>query len=155
MSSRRTQGGNNNAYCQDNKTSWYDWSNLERHQETYQFVKHMIALRQAHPILAREQFYASGDLTWVGPAQSPPNWQDPRAKALACHIHDGATESVFLMFNAGDERVTFHTPVGARQGPLAPRHGHLPRGAARRHDRNHSSILCSLTSSRRTRARSW
>jgi isoamylase len=108
---RRTQGGNNNAYCQDNETSWYDWGDLQKHAQIHQFVKHMIALRQAHPILAREQFYANTDLTWSGPSQSPPQWNDSRAKAVACHIHDGASESIFLMFNAGNERVTFHTPV--------------------------------------------
>ena len=113
---RRTQGGNNNAYCQDNETSWYDWDCLQRHHEIHQFVKHMIALRQSHPILAREQFYADTDLTWFGPAQSPPNWHDPRAKAVACHIRDGAAESLFLMFNAGNEPVTFHTPVAPDKG---------------------------------------
>jgi isoamylase len=113
---RRTQGGNNNAYCQDNETSWYDWGDLQMHAQIHQFVKHMIALRQAHPILAREQFYASTDLTWSGPSQSPPQWNDSRAKAVACHIHDGASESIFLMFNAGNERVTFHTPVAPDKG---------------------------------------
>jgi isoamylase len=113
---RRTQGGNNNAYCQDNETSWYDWGDLQKHAQIHQFVKHMIALRQAHPILAREQFYANTDLTWSGPSQSPPQWNDPRAKAVACHIHDGASESIFLMFNAGNERVTFHTPVAPDKG---------------------------------------
>jgi isoamylase len=113
---RRTQGGNNNAYCQDNETSWYDWGDLQKHAQIHQFVKHMIALRQAHPILAREQFYANTDLTWSGPSQSPPQWNDPRAKAVACHIHDGASESIFLMFNASNERVTFHTPVAPDKG---------------------------------------
>jgi isoamylase len=113
---RRTQGGNNNAYCQDNETSWYDWGHLQRHSDIHQFVKHMIALRQAHPILAREQFYAATDITWFGPGQSPPNWSDPRAQAVACHIHDGAAESVFLMFNASNERVTFHAPAAPDQG---------------------------------------
>jgi isoamylase len=113
---RRTQGGNNNAYCQDNETSWYDWDCLQQHHEIHQFVKHMIALRQSHPILAREQFYADTDLTWFGPAQSPPNWNDRRAKAVACHIRDGAAESLFLMFNAGNEPVTFHTPVAPDKG---------------------------------------
>ena len=132
---RRTQGGNNNAYCQDNETSWYDWGCLQQHPEIHQFVKHMIALRQAHPILAREQFYADTDLTWFGPAQSPPNWQDPRAKAVACHIHDGATESIFLMFNAGNEPVTFHTPVAPDKGRWQSGYGHLPGRAHREHDR--------------------
>jgi glycogen operon protein len=113
---RRTQGGNNNAYCQDNATSWYDWNELQRNLELHQFVKHMIALRRAHPILAREQFYSGTDLTWLGPGEGAPNWHDPGAKAVACQIHDGAAESLFLMFNAGDVPVTFHTPVAPDKG---------------------------------------
>ena len=113
---RRTQGGNNNAYCQDNATSWYDWSLLRRHGEIYQFVRHMIALRQAHPILAREQFYSSHDISWFGPLQQPPAWGDPRARSLACQIHDGGAESLFLMFNASPAAVTFHTPMAPDKG---------------------------------------
>ena len=113
---RRTQGGNNNAYCQDNATSWYDWSALERHRDLYEFTRRMIALRHAHPVLSRERFYTQGDLTWYGPSQQPPAWSDPQAKAVACHIHDGAGESLFLMFNAGSEAVTFHTPVAPDKG---------------------------------------
>ena len=113
---RRTQGGNNNAYCQDNETSWYDWRLLRQHGHLYQFVKHVIALRQSHPILAREQFYSSHDIAWFGPFQQPPGWGDPRARALACQIHDGGVESLFLMFNAGSEAVTFHTPVAPDKG---------------------------------------
>jgi isoamylase len=113
---RRTQGGNNNAYCQDNATSWYDWSGLERHRDLYEFTRRMIALRHAHPVLSRERFYTQGDLTWYGPWQQPPAWSDPQAKAVACHIHDGAGDSLFLMFNAGSEVVTFHTPVAPDKG---------------------------------------
>jgi isoamylase len=113
---RRTQRGNNNAYCQDNEISWYDWDYVQRHRNVHQFVKHVIALRRAHPILAREQFYTSDDITWLGPWQRPPQWSDPRAKALACLIHDGTAEALFLMFNAGSEAVTFHTPVAPDKG---------------------------------------
>ena len=113
---RRTQGGNNNAYCQDNETSWYDWGLVRRYEHLYQFVKQVIALRQAHPILSREQFYSNHDISWFGPFQQPPAWSDPRAKALACQIHDGGIESLFLMFNAGAAAVTFHTPVAPDKG---------------------------------------
>ncbi len=113
---RRTQGGNNNAYCQDNETSWYDWSCLERHRDIHQFTKKLIALRRAHPILSREQFYTSEDINWFGPSQRPPDWNDPRAKAVACLIHDGASEALFLMFNASDGLVTFHAPVAPDRG---------------------------------------
>jgi isoamylase len=113
---RRTQGGNNNAYCQDNETSWYDWSALERHRDLYEFTRRMIALRHSHPVLAQERFYTQGELTWSGPWQQPPAWSDPQAKAVACHIHDGAGDTLFLMFNAGSEAVTFHTPVAPDKG---------------------------------------
>ena len=113
---RRTQGGNNNAYCQDNETSWYNWSDLERHRDLYEFTRRMIVLRQSHPVLALERFYSQGDLTWYGPWQQPPAWSDPQARTVACHIHDGAEESLFLMFNAASEAVTFHTPVAPDKG---------------------------------------
>ena len=46
-----TQFGNNNPYCQDNEISWLDWSRLETNQEQFEFVRRMIALRHAHPVL--------------------------------------------------------------------------------------------------------
>jgi len=113
---RRTQHGNNNAYCQDNETSWYDWAFWQRHAQIHRFVKHVIGLRQAHPVLAREQFYTDDDISWFGPDQRPADWHNPQAKALACLIRDEATEALFLMFNAGDESVVFHTPPAPQSG---------------------------------------
>ncbi len=113
---RRTQGGNNNAYCQDNETSWYDWSLLERHQDIQRFVKHVIALRRAHPILSREQFYTGEDITWFGPSRGSPDWNDPQARAVACLVYDGAVHALFLMFNAGAEAAVFYTPAAPDKG---------------------------------------
>jgi isoamylase len=112
---RRTQAGNNNAYCQDNETSWYDWSYLERHPDIHRFTRHVIALRRAHPMLSREQFYSNEDISWFGPSQRPPDWQDPHAKAIACLIQDGAGEALFLLFNASDNLAIFHVPVAPNQ----------------------------------------
>src|SRR6202012_3930170 len=50
---RRTQRGNTNAYCQDNDTSWYDWGNLSRYAGIQEFVKRLVQLRRAHPVLSR------------------------------------------------------------------------------------------------------
>jgi glycogen operon protein len=61
---RRTQGGNNNAYCQDNEISWYDWSDRERHREIYRFTRAMIAFRKAHPVFSTEQFYTEAEIRW-------------------------------------------------------------------------------------------
>src|SRR5487761_1818378 len=52
----RTQGGNNNAWCQDNETSWYDWIRIDQSNDLHAFTKRLIALRRAHPVFRRERF---------------------------------------------------------------------------------------------------
>lgn len=111
---RRTQGGNNNAYCQDNEMSWYDWSYLEQHKEIFRFTKGMIAFRHAHPVLSKEQFYTDAGIRWFGPQRELPNWADPKEKHCACLIHEDEQCALFLMFNAGTEAVDFVLP------PLKP-----------------------------------
>ena len=69
---RRTQAGNNNAYCQDNETSWYDWSFLEKHREIFRFTCGMIAFRRAHLILSKEQFYTDDEIQWFSPQGGSP-----------------------------------------------------------------------------------
>ncbi|RCV86374.1 glycogen debranching enzyme GlgX [Vreelandella rituensis] len=108
---RRTQGGNNNAYCQDNETSWYDWRCLEKHASLFRFVQRMIAFRHAYPVLSRERFYTSDELLWFGPQGGLPDWCDPYAKQCACLIREGAKYALFLMFNAGIDSVDFHLPA--------------------------------------------
>jgi isoamylase len=107
---RRTQGGNNNAYCQDNETSWYDWSCLEQHREIFRFTCGMIAFRSAHPILSKEQFYTDAEINWFGPHGGSPNWADPKAKQFACLIHEDDQRALYLMFNAGADAVDFGLP---------------------------------------------
>ena len=108
---RRTQGGNNNAYCQDNETSWYDWSCLDKHGGILAFTRGMIAFRRAHPILSKEQFYTDTEIQWFGPYGRSPNWSDPNAKQLACLIHEDQGNSLYLMFNAWTESVDFGLPA--------------------------------------------
>ncbi|MGE0822428.1 MAG: glycogen debranching protein GlgX [Candidatus Binatia bacterium] len=107
---RRTQRGNNNAYCQDNETSWYDWRSLEQHQEIYRFTAGVISFRRAHPILSTEQFYSDAEIHWFSPQGGLPNWTDPGAKQLACHIAEGEVNSLYLMFNASTEAIDFVIP---------------------------------------------
>jgi isoamylase len=107
---RRTQGGNNNAYCQDNETSWYDWSCLEQHSEILRFTRGMIAFRRAHPILSKEQFYTDAEIHWFGPQGGLPNWIDPKEKQFACLIHEDEQRALCLMFNAGGDVVDFGLP---------------------------------------------
>ena len=107
---RRTQGGNNNAYCQDNETSWYDWRCLEQHKEIFRFTCGMIAFRRAHPILSKEQFYTDDEIHWFGPQGGLPNWNDPKAKQFACLIYEDEQRALCLMFNAGADAVEFGLP---------------------------------------------
>jgi isoamylase len=107
---RRTQGGNNNAYCQDNETSWVDWTNLERHEEIFRFAQGMITFRFAHPILSKEQFYTVAGIGWLNPQQGSPNWNDPKEKNLACLIPENGQSALFLMFNAGTNGTDFGLP---------------------------------------------
>jgi isoamylase len=114
---RRAQGGNNNPYCQDNETSWYDWRYLEQHREIYRFTRGMIAFRRAHPILSTEQFYTDAEIHWFGPQGGLPNWADPKEKQFACLIHEDEQSGLYLMFNAGADAVDFGlppVPPGAR-----------------------------------------
>jgi glycogen operon protein len=107
---RRTQGGNNNAYCQDNETSWCDWSQLEKHQEMYRFTRGMTAFRRAHPILSKEHFYTDDEIHWFGRQGGLPNWTDSKEKQFACLIHEDEQQALCLMFNAGADAVDFGLP---------------------------------------------
>lgn len=107
---RRTQGGNNNAYCQDNETSWCDWRDLEQHQEIYRFTRGLIAFRRAHPMLSQEHFYTDAEIQWFGPQGDVPRWTDPSAKQFACLIHEEESRALCLLINAGTEAVNFWLP---------------------------------------------
>jgi len=107
---RRTQGGNNNAYCQDNETSWYDWNLLEQHSEIFRFTRGMIAFRSAHPILSLEKFYTDADIHWFNSQGRSPDWADPEEKQFACLIHEDEQSALYLMFNAGTDAINFSLP---------------------------------------------
>jgi len=93
----RTQRGNNNnnAYCQDNEISWFDWSTVDR--ELLRFTSDLIALRRRHPVLRRRRFLAGragSDLRWLtssGAAMTEQNWTDPLARSVAVLI-DGSVD---------------------------------------------------------------
>ena len=65
----RTQGGNNNAYCQDNETTWFDWASADTALRDY--TRNLIAFRRAHPVFRRGRFLAgaeASELQWFTPA---------------------------------------------------------------------------------------
>jgi glycogen operon protein len=107
---RRTQAGNNNAYCQDNETSWFNWQNLEQHREILLFTRNMIAFRRAHPVLSEEKFYTDAEIAWFSPEGRLPNWSDPQQKELACLIHEKGKARLYLMFNSGNGARSFTLP---------------------------------------------
>jgi isoamylase len=107
---RRTQHGNNNAYCQDNEVSWFDWRLLEKHKEVHRFTRGMIAFRRTHPVLRREKFYTDADIKWFAPNGDTPEWADWRQKSFACLILGETEPDLFLLFNADTRPVDFCLP---------------------------------------------
>jgi glycogen operon protein len=108
---RRTQRGNNNAYCQDNEISWFDWSLLEKHKEIHRFTRAMIAFRRAHPVLRKEKFYTDEDIKWFAPDGAIPHWADPWQKSFACLILGETEPDLFLLFNSSTSPVDFYLPA--------------------------------------------
>ena len=107
---RRTQRGNNNAYCLDDETNWYDWACLDRHGDVYRFVRKLIALRKAHPALGRERYYTKSDIRWFAADKGEPAWDDPGARQFGCLIVGDGREALCLLFNAGSEAIEFALP---------------------------------------------
>jgi glycogen operon protein len=118
----RTQGGNNNAYCQDNEISWYDWSFMEKHADLYRFVKKMIKFRLRHPGFMRPEFYsgregrynAIPDISWFNEKGETPDW-DKIGPCLSLRV-DGSKADIladkddndfFIMLNGNGSAVNF------------------------------------------------
>ncbi len=91
----RTQGGNNNAYCQDNAITWLDWAHIDTDFLT--FTKRLIALRRDHPVFRRRRFLAGAaarELGWYAPdgtAMTADHWADSNARALGIYL-DGSDD---------------------------------------------------------------
>jgi glycogen operon protein len=113
---RRTQRGNNNAYCQDNETSWVDWALGKRHREIAHFVRQVFVFRRTHAVLRREAFYSDQDIQWFDPTGQSPDWLDPTHRRLACLVHGQEGPDLYLMFNADAEPASFILPQLAGPG---------------------------------------
>jgi isoamylase len=117
---RRTQRGNNNAYCQDNEVSWLDWSLVEKNRGLLRFWRHMIAFRKAHRAVRWGQFFSGEvnergrpDVAWHGCRLNQPGWNDPDARALAFTLagFDGEPD-IHVMMNMYWEPLEFDVPSG-------------------------------------------
>jgi isoamylase len=136
----RTQGGNNNAYCQDNEVSWLDWSLATTEQELVEFTETLSALRRDHPVFRRRRFFRghpapvtgdAGDIIWLTPAgheMTQSDWDAGYARSLAVYLNGDAIsepdprgdpisdDRFLLLFNVGSEPITFTLPAAT----LAP-----------------------------------
>jgi glycogen operon protein len=127
----RTQQGNNNAYCQDNEITWFDWSNGDK--ELLDFTRRLVAFRKEHPVFRRRRFLSGADaaeLGWFTPAgtpMTPADWGDSNALALALYLdgsdapdraQDGSPmvdDDFLALFNAWWEPLDFVIPA-TREG---------------------------------------
>ncbi|WP_067484446.1 glycogen debranching protein GlgX [Actinomadura hibisca] len=128
----RTQGGNNNAYCQDNEVAWVHWDDAE---DDLEFVRVLSRLRQEHPVFRRRRFFKGvspgaeplADLVWLTPAGGPMtdhDWTAGYAKSLGVFLNGEAItepdprgrpvrdDSFLLLINAGAEPMAFTLPGG-------------------------------------------
>ncbi len=113
---RRTQQGNNNAYCQDNEMNWFDWSLLERHADVRRFVQLLNVFRQRRDIVAEEgqlsltQLLERANIEWHGVALDRPDWSE-HSHALAFTLRSLLARFLFhAMLNAYWEPLTFELP---------------------------------------------
>jgi glycogen operon protein len=144
----RTQRGNNNAYCQDNALSWFNWAEADR--DLLAFTRDLIRLRRAHPVLRRRRFLtgaAAADLRWftpAGTAMTDADWADSGARAIAVFFEGQADPEVaadgtllvdddlLVLVNAwweplactvpvtADWRIVCDTHTPSRSGPADP-----------------------------------
>ena len=135
----RTQGGNNNAYCQDNEISWMDWDLDERERALLEFTRRVFAIRQGNPVLRRSTFLRGRpipeagvkELQWIradGRELSRDDWNDQSLQMFGMLLHGLATdeldhrgrrftgETLLILFNAGDKNRLFHFPELAEPG---------------------------------------
>ena len=100
---RRTQRGNNNAYCQDNEISWYDWNLAIKNKDLVRFVSILINLRKKHEVFRRISFFRDDyerggipEISWFDPAAKVPVW-DKAGRFLAFRLSGLAVDNDFYI----------------------------------------------------------
>jgi glycogen operon protein len=130
----RSQGGNNNAYCQDNDISWFQWSLSRPAAQLLEFTQRLIRLRREHPVFHRRTFFhgrrvlgaASKDLSWFRPdgkELTEDDWGNGRMRCLGLRLAGDAIEEVddmgepivgdtfLVLLNAHDQGIAFILPA--------------------------------------------
>ena len=131
---RRTQKGNNNAYCQDNEINWADWRLKGIHKDVYRFCRLAIAFRKKHSVFHRIDFFNGNlicenkfpDIQWFDCDGKTTDWESD-CKTLACFINGLSVKDVFgiqdndifIMFNASEREQEFLLPQPAGKGSWA------------------------------------
>lgn len=131
----RTQGGNNNGYCQDNELSWVNWSCAQKHADLVEFVRHLIDLRKQAPGLRRDTFLKGArqadrehkDVSWRHPEGHElmaSDWHDGEARSIGVlfghafvDARDSTSGNVFLLCNSSDLPVNFRLPPTHAEEP--------------------------------------
>lgn len=126
---RRTQKGNNNAYCQDNEISYFDWSLVKKNADSFRYWKELIAFRKRHTILHKRNFEEGEAINerglsnrpiWHGVKLLQPGWNDSGARTLSFTIGGiGDEADILFMFNMYWEKLDFEIP------PIKGRKWHL------------------------------
>ncbi len=144
----RTQGGNNNTYCQDNEISWIDWARAD--SALVSFTAALIGVRKRHPTFRRRRYFQGKslrgqDLQWLNPdgvEMSPENWSDPHARCVGALFlaagfeeQDARGEPItdddfLLLLNAHYESIEFRLPEGAGWRAVLDTARQLDPGAA-------------------------
>ena len=117
---RHSQGGNNNAYCQDNETSWFDWNQLRKHADVHRFVKLLAARRllrgtdHERQRLSLNQLIREARKAWHGVRLNQPDWGDnSRSVAFTVELKQEKIR-LHLILNAFWEPLEFELPAAGK-----------------------------------------
>ena len=115
----RTQGGNNNAYCQDNEISWMDWTQSAQQNEIHRFFRVLLEWRKRSHVFRPEEFVRETDgrlngVTWHGVQLRHPDWGHQSRSLAAEFVHPVASERFYLIANAHTDALTFELPQLAK-----------------------------------------
>lgn len=126
---RRTQRGNNNAYCQDNDISWFHWDQVDSQSEMFRFTQALIEFRKMQPSLRRQQFLTGRpqdqrgipDVSWFESTGKPIHWDAPNG-TLVCWLGkptpaedpEGFGRDILIMLNGTPETKQFIMPAATR-----------------------------------------
>jgi glycogen operon protein len=110
---RRTQGGNNNAYSQDNEISWFDWSQVDTHSDLLRFVRGLLHFRQNSRLYRDRRYWfepEGTDIIWHGVRLGQPDWGENSHSLAFELIHADVQEHVYVVLNAYWEALEFELP---------------------------------------------